>query len=327
MKKFGLLSLIALFELALTACTLLPSMPSTDRISQSKVEHPFFNIPPMNLKDYQERTWILLAESTNNNWFYDPYSLVEDDERVVKFDVFITQRSAPSSLDRFNASSIGPFSQKIDCFGNYQWSETFYADKMPAQETFINSHNPNLEYGWIKIKPKSAMAYIRTRICGRKFLDDKNINYFLFQEGYMKDPPIKPFTDGVKGSLGAGELMLPETAKASQSTALENPPNLPVQNPSKFYEVVNNAFTVVDTTKDIREMRVASYVLDKEFPRISDYVYRASCQAKTYSFSMEGKFAPLQDLTESPESLVNVAFNRICGEHGNYMKLASPKGK
>jgi hypothetical protein len=316
----GLLSAILL-----AGCTLSPVLPSTERIAGSKVENPFFNIPPMNLKDYKDRHWILLAESSENNWFYDPYSLIEDEEGIVTFDTFFAPRKTPPGLNRFNASITGPFLQKIDCFSNYQWSEIFYADKMPAQETFVNTRNPKLEYGWIKIKPKSAMAYVRTRVCGRKFLDDKNVNYFLFQEGQLKVVKVK--LPEKKTPPTPGELMVAEFTKPSQSEETQTSASSSAQSVPVFYEVINNTVTVIDPKKDIREMRVSSYELNKEFPKLADYVFRADCQNKTYSFSVQGKSSPVQELTDSHESLPNVAFNRACGDHGDYMKSSSSKGR
>jgi hypothetical protein len=136
----------------MTACTFLPSAPPVDKITAAPVEHPFFNIPPMNLEDYQSRTWILLAESSSRAWFYDPYSLIQDKDEIVSYDAFFVPRSDKDNLQQFNATMVGPYRQKIDCFSNHQWSETFYADKMPNQETYKNPQKPNLEYGWIKIK-------------------------------------------------------------------------------------------------------------------------------------------------------------------------------
>jgi len=314
----GLLS-----SILLAGCTFSPLLPSTEKIANSKVENPFFNIPPMNLKDYKDRHWILLAESTENNWFYDPYSLNEDEEGIVTFDAFFTPRKIPLGLNRFNATITGPFLQKIDCFSNHQWSEIFYADKMPAQETFVNSKNPKLEYGWIKIKPKTAMAYVRARVCGRKFLDDKNVNYFLFQEGQMKVVKVKP--PEKKTPPTPGELMVAEFTKLNQPEETKTSASSSAQSFPLFYEVINNTVTVIDPKKDIREMRISSYELNKEFPKLADYIFRADCQNKTYSFSVQGKFSPLQELTDSPESLPNVAFNRVCGDHGDYMKSSSSK--
>jgi hypothetical protein len=315
-------------SILLVGCTFLPVLPSTERIANSKVENPAFYIPPMNFKDYKDRNWILLAESKENSWFYDPYSLSEDGEDIVSFDAYISPRPMPAGLDRFNASINGPYRQKIDCFSNYQWSETFYADKMPAQETFVNPRNPKLEYGWIKIKPKSAMAYIRTRVCGRKFIDNANVNYFLYQEGLMKAYKSKQAEGIVKKlPLTPSEEMIAQYTKVvpikdSQDDTSSTNLTLPI-----FYEVINNKLTIVDLKKNIREMRVSSYVLDKEFPKLVDYVFRANCESKTYSFTPLGKPLVNQELSGDHESLANVAFDRVCGDHGVYMKLSTSGGR
>jgi hypothetical protein len=167
------------------------------------------------------------------------------------------------------------------------------------------------------------MAYVRTRVCGRKFLDDKNVNYFLFQEGQMKVVKVKP--PEKKTPPTPGELMAAEFTKLNQPEEIQTSVSSSAQSFPVFYEVINNTVTVIDPKKDIREMRVSSYELNKEFPKLADYVFRADCQNKTYSFSVQGKFSPLQDLTDSPESLPNVAFNRVCGDHGDYMKSSSSK--
>jgi hypothetical protein len=196
---------------------------------------------------------------------------------------------------------------------------------MPAQETFVNSRNPKLEYGWIKIKPKTAMAYVRTRVCGRKFLDDKNVNYFLFQEGQMKVVTVK--LPEKKAAPTPGELMIAEFTKLNQPEENQTSASSSAQSFPVFYEVINNTVTVIDPKKDIREMRISSYELNKEFPKLADYVFRADCQKKTYSFFVPSKSSPFQELTDSPESLPNVAFNRVCGDHGDYMKSSSSKGR
>ncbi|WP_353202724.1 hypothetical protein, partial [Polynucleobacter sp.] len=61
---------ILLLILSITSgCTFLPTMPNVEKITSPKIENPFFTIPPENLKDFQARSWILLAESSTRNWF------------------------------------------------------------------------------------------------------------------------------------------------------------------------------------------------------------------------------------------------------------------
>jgi hypothetical protein len=121
--------------------------------------------------------------------------------------------------------------------------------------------------------------------------------------------------------------MVAQFTRPSQADEIVSSSNAPKQNYPVFYEVINNAVTVIDPKKDIREMQISSYELNKEFPKLADYVFRADCQAKTYSFAVQGKPSPMQELTDSPESLPSVAFNRLCGDHGDYMKSSSSKGR
>jgi hypothetical protein len=309
---------IALFVFSLlTACTFLPQAPPVDKITSAPVENPFFSIPPMNLADYQSRTWILLAESSSKAWFYDPYSLTQDKDEIVSYDAFFVPRSDKDNLQQFNATMVGPYRQKIDCFSNHQWSEIFYADKMPNQETYKNPQKPNLEYGWIKIKPSTALAYVRARICGRKFIDDKSINYFLYQEGTLRYIPpklIDPSDPLVKGVVKTIEPKEEPLASNADVTV-----NIPV-----FYDVIDNEIKLIDSKKDIRSMRISSYLLDKNLTKKSDYLFIANCQAKTYSFVLEGKSPQIQELEASKQSLASVAFDRACGNHGDYMALFIP---
>ena len=281
-----------------SGCTFLPTMPNVEKITSPKIEDPFFTIPPENLKEYQARSWILLAESSTRNWFYDPYTLSEDEDGIITFDAFIAPR-AKSRLDRFNPTIIGPYRQKIDCFGNHQWSEIFYAQNIPPAVLMGQANDPTREYGWIKIRPKTAMAYIHSKICGRKFIDDQNVNYFLYQDGLVKDQKEKSSDPIVQAS-----------------DAL-NPPN---PNFPTFFEVINNEVLVVDNKKDIREIKIASYILDKDFPKKGDFIFTANCQSNTYSVQAPGKNNVINGTIEGKETLSAVAFNRACGDHGAYMK-------
>ena len=287
--------------LLVSGCTFLPQPPDIQKITSPKVENPFFTIPPENLKDYQDRSWILLAESSTKNWFYDPYTLKEDEDGVIGFDAFIAPREK-NPLDRFNATIVGPYRQKIDCLGNHQWSEIFYAQNLPPSLTISQANDPNKEYGWIKIRPKTAMAYIRSKICGRKFIDERNVNYFLYQDGLVKTIKEKSADPIVQAS-----------------DAL-NPPN---SNFPTFFEVINNEVLVVDAKKDIREIKIASYVLEIDFPKKGDFTFTANCQSNTYSLQAQDKGAIIRGTIEGKETLSAVAFNRTCGDHGSYMKMVS----
>jgi hypothetical protein len=312
MRRF--LGLFVLLSALLTSCSFGPQRTDFNKLASAKVENPFFSIPPENLKDYQNGTWILLAESKTKNWFYDPYSLVEDSDGIVSFNTFVTERAYQDQLQPFNAVSVGPYLQKIDCFGNYQWSEIFYAENMPKQETYVNPLKPNQEWGWIKIKPKTSMAYMRARICGRKFIDDQNVNYFLFQQGrmpYVKDQAEAAKTLATKVQTVKDESSLIEVPERSG-------PNTPI-----FYEVVNNEVKVIDAKKDIRQLKLASYNMDKEFSKRGDFIFQAYCQSKTYSLAENGQRAKVESLSDSKDDMPNVTFNRACGDHGAYMQNGS----
>jgi hypothetical protein len=281
-----------------SGCTFLPTMPNVDKITGPKVENPFFTIPPENLKYFQARSWILLAESSTRNWFYDPYTLSEDGDGIITFDAYIAPREK-SRLDRFNPTIVGPYRQKIDCFGNHQLSEIFYAQNIPPAVLMSQANDPTREYGWIKIRPKTAMAYIHNKICGRKFIDDQNVNYFLYQDGLVKDQKEK------------------STDPIIQASDALNPPN---PNFPTFFEVINNEVLLVDSKKDIRQIKIASYVLDKDFPKKGDFIFTANCQSNTYSVQAPGKNNVMSGTIEGKETLSAVAFNRACGDHGAYMK-------
>ena len=324
MRRF--LGLFLLLSALLTGCSFFgPKGTDFNKLASAKVENPFFSIPPQNLEDYQKGIWILLAESKTKNWFYDPYSLVEDADGVVSFNTFVTERVYQDQLQPFNATSIGPYLQKIDCFGNYQWSQIFYAEQMPKQESYVNPLKPNQEWGWIKIKPKTSMAYIRARVCGRKFIDDQNVNYFLFQQGrmpYAKGRDESPKTPVTKDSTEAWIAQFQVQNAKDETNVIEAPeksgPNTPI-----FYEVVNNEVKVIDAKKDIRQLKIASYNMDKDFSKRSDFIFQANCQNKTYSFVGNGQATKVESLSDLKKDMPNVAFNRACGEHGAYMQNGS----
>jgi hypothetical protein len=298
MKKLLLLVVVLMM-----GCTLGPKVRNYQAIVEEPVESPFFFIPPLNLADYKDRTWILLAESANKNWFYDPYTLSEDEDGVITFDSFSVPREK-NTLAQFNATMIGPYRQRIDCFGNNQWSETFYTEKIIQKNPLVGQSKPINGSGWLKIAPRTAMAYMRTRLCGRKFIDDQNVNYFLYQDGLM---PLAKVATVVKD----------QSNKASQGKIDEA-----VKAPS-FYDVVNNQVRIIDAKNNIREMKIASYALDRDLSKKQDYVFTADCQNATYSFSeQKSGVAPKQAIGDK-DSFSAVALNRACGDHGAYIKLVN----
>lgn len=272
---------------------------------QYPVESPFFYIPPLNQKDYEDRTWVLLAESKTKIWFYDPYSLSEDEGGVISYDAYIAPREK-NELATYNSTMVGPYLQKIDCFSNYQWSETFYTKNIISAAPLVGESKPVNGYGWLKITPRTAMAYIRSRICGRKFIDSQDVNYFLYQDGVLPAP------------IAQREPVEVLDAKKKQS-----PIDALVTTPPIFYEVVNNEVSILDSKKEIRQMKLSAHFLDKDLSKQSDYIFTANCSQNSYSMTSQGQTAKPNSAIGAKDSLGAVAFNRACGNHGAYMKLVN----
>ena len=97
--------LLILLAVTLIGCTSGPMRQDYQKAMNEEVESPFFYIPPLNQKDYEDRTWILLAESRSKIWFYDPYTLSEDEEGVITFDAFFSPREK-NTLAPYNLSLI-----------------------------------------------------------------------------------------------------------------------------------------------------------------------------------------------------------------------------
>lgn len=277
-------------------CAMGPARQDYQSFLDEKVQSPFFYVPALNQKDFTERTWILLAESKSKVWFYDPYTLTQNEDDIITFDAYFSPREN-NDLAPFNATIVGPYRQKIDCFSSNQWSETLYAEKVPLKAPIVGDAKPANGSGWVKIAPRTAMAYVRTRLCGRKFLDDKNINYFLFQEGVMTLQQTQ------KGAIR-------ETSGKDQ-----------VNKAPIFYEVVNNEVQILDPKKDVRQIRVNSYVLENDFPKRADYVFTANCQSNSYNLVAQGSSEKASGPIGTKDSLSAIAFDRACGNHGSYMKV------
>ena len=304
--------LLILLIISLVGCTSGPMRQDYQKAMNEEVESPFFYIPPLNQKDYEDRTWILLAESRSKIWFYDPYTLSEDEEGVITFDAFFSPREK-NTLAPYNATMVGPYRQKMDCFANYQWSETLYTQNIVAKAPLVGETKPVNGSGWVKIAPRTAMAYMRSRLCGRKFIDDQNINYFLYQDSPMmmsstqKEAPID--------SAVSGEKQLVAVTKVDNEKSSD-------QKTPIFYEVINNEVTVLDSKKDTRQLRISSYLMNKDFPKLADYVFTANCQGNSYVITPQLGTEKSGSIG-AKDSLVAVAFNRACGDHGTYMKLSS----
>jgi hypothetical protein len=309
--------LIFLIISIIVGCSSGPLRQNYQAMMDEEVESPFFYMPPLNQKDYSERTWILLAESKSKVWFYDPYSLSEDEDGVLTYDAFIAPRER-NNLATYNATMVGPYRQKLDCFGNNQWPETLYTQNIVSKAPLIGDTKPVNGSGWVKIVPKTAMAYVRSRLCGRKFIDDKNVNYFLYQEGAL--PLLIPQKAPVEVFDEKENKQLVLTKQDPVAEALNTSPPI-------FYEVINNEVTIIDSKKDIRRMKLSSYVLSKDFTKQADYFFTASCEDNSYVLSIQGQGNKSGGALEVKDSLAAVAFNRACGNHGSYMKLASKGGK
>lgn len=308
MKK--ILILAVLFAVG---CTSGPKRKDYQSFLNEEIDSPFFYVPALNQKDFADRTWILLAESKSKVWFYDPYTLTEDQDGVINFDAFFSPREK-NSLAPFNATIVGPYHQKIDCFGNNQWSETLYTKNMVAKAPLVGETKPVNGSGWVKIAPRTAMAYVRTRLCGRKFIDDQNVNYFLYQEGALPAPiaqkaPVEIFDEKLNK-----QIALPKE-EVVLNTADTKPP--------VFYDVINNEVNVIDAKKNVRQMRLSSYVLGKDLAKQADYIFTANCQENSYALATQGQSAKSVGAIGARDSMSAVAFNRACGNHGVYMKVSN----
>jgi len=332
MKK--LLLLIVVF---IVGCNTGPKRQDYQAFMSEETESPFFYLPPLNQKDFASRTWILLAESKAKLWYYDPYTLSEDENGIVIFDIFFSPREQ-NQLAPYNATIVGPYRQKIDCFGNYQRSETLFTQNAVSKAPLVGDVKSPNGTGWVKIKPRTAMAYVRTRICGRKFIDDANVNYFLFQLEPMsliqaKKEVIRDAAQYEKEK----QLELEQTQKNSlvkTQTPSAPPPSIgtevPAKNPPVFYEVINNAVDIIDAKKDVRHMRLSSYLMENDFPKQADYLFTANCQSNTYSMTAQGAGKKSSGEIGAKDSLPAIAFNRACADHGLYMKINStnsPNGR
>jgi hypothetical protein len=342
MKKLFILVLLGAL---LAGCSNTPRRQDYQAFMDEEVESPFFKVPALNQKDFADRTWILLAESKTKLWFYDPYTLTEDEEGVVAFDAFFSPREQ-NNLQLFNATIVGPYRQKIDCFGNHQWSETLYTKNLVPKDPNAVDIKPVNGSGWVKIKGRTAIAYVRNRVCGRKFIDDQNINYFLFQTNpislvqarkevirdtaqYQKEMQLAKEAE----KRAKSQKDMPGQKSAVSTIPAESPPPPLLEVPSEktpvFYEVVNNEIAVIDVKNDVRQMKLSSYSMEKNFPKQADYLFTANCQSNTYSLLVQGAgeksggVGVTKENIGAKDSFGAVAFNRACGKHGAYMKVTN----
>ncbi len=328
-------TLLILLVLCVVGCSTGPRRQDYQTIINEKVDSPFFYVPALNQKDFDGRPWILLAESKNKLWFYDPYTISEDQEGIISFDMLFAPREQ-NNLQLFNATVVGPFRQKIDCFGNYQWSETLYTKNIVPKTPDLVGVKPVNGSGWVKIKSRTAMAYVRTRVCGRKFIDDQNINYFLYQSQPVS--LIQARKEVIRDAAQYQKEMQLEEERAkalkdskAQKSVAKSIPTEPLPPPPievlaektpVFYEVINNEVTVIDAKNDVRQMKISSYLMEKDFPKQADYLFTANCQNDTYNLVSQGAEKSTGAIG-TKDSLTAVAFNRACANHGSYMKITT----
>jgi hypothetical protein len=223
------------------------------------------------------------------------------------------KRSAPSEISEENKSnnanneivslfepnSVGPYLQKIDCLTNTYMEESLIDGRCESVEVSNNSQSisklDTVEC-WRNIKSRTAMAFIKTRVCGRRFVMENTSNFYLYQTGKL---------------LPANKHSIKSQANGNIETPVV---------PAKFYEVINNEYVVTDVKNDVREMRVASYLLDKKGSHDAEYLYQANCRAGTDVLIKLGQVKPAMKPIGDATSLSGVAFNRICSNHGTYMK-------
>ena len=303
-------SLFFVLSVGIVGCTTIVKPPP------AKVIEPY-----RDLNSYLHGNWIILAESLNIDWFYDPESLTMDEDNTISYWSYWAPNQRKRSIDLesakkasatkdeldtvsipkdddglFDREAIGPYLQKVNCFTNTQLSESLInqsCDLGPNPQAGMMA--PGASECWHFIKPQTAMAYIKTRMCGRKFVMDQSINYFLYQTGRL------PSSD-------KENVNQPPDSKHDDRQTL-----------AKSFEVINNEYIVVDAKNNIREMRIAAYVLDKRGDHNSDYTYRANCNDSTDVLIRNGQQSIGMRKIGEPSSLSGVAFNRICGDHGGYM--------
>jgi hypothetical protein len=261
---------------------------------------------------YAQGKWSFLAESISKLWYYDSSSLTKNPEGVVSFESYSISASKlvgndknlqnipVDKMDGMNPQIYGPYIQKIDCLFHYHSSQSMIdgsCDLSEAPPEVRNSGMKDQMDCWRKIKPKTAIAFIENRVCGRKLPMETIRNYFLFQ-----DDPL------ISGGVQSNPVLLKDS-------------NLHADGSSKFYDVVNNEYILIDAKRNIRQMRVTSYILDKNLSSDGDYLYQASCSEKVDRLAKIGQGVAAMKPIGNSISFSGVAFNRICANHNQYMQL------
>jgi len=303
MKLFKTSPLLLTFIALIAGCTAVPVAQKPKIIETYQDMNSFF-----------QGKWVLLAQSSTRDWFYDPRTLSENEEGVVQFTSYwnyrdnakSAQRAAENSLqvtsnqevDRPIEKSIyGPYLQKIDCSTHAHMTESLIDGRCDLSDDPQNSQNSLIRPGaiecWRNTKRKVAITFIENRVCGRKFPMERTKNYFLFQQ------------DDLQSTINA--------SNDSAESAGEN-------HKTNFYEVINNEYVLVDAKKNIRQMRVSKYRLDKNLSLSKEYLYQANCTEKTDNLALpENGFSNMRPVGIAT-SFSGVAFNRLCADHGRYMR-------
>lgn len=254
--------------------------------------------------------WTLLIQSSTKIWYWDVDTLFEDNSGVISFWSYWTQVLSSGDLNEnslFESKSYGPYIQKIDLTTFSHSSESIVdgrCDLSDASEDVQNNDRSDSIECWRKIKPKTAIAFMMTRVCGRRFTLETQKNYFLFQSDNAT-----PSSNGFIGERSSKNILI----EPSQGV--------------KFFEVVDNQYLLIDPKKNIREMRIASFYLDKSLSQGEEYVYRASCEEEINSLTLAGKPSVKMEKIGEYNSLSRVAFNRFCSDHGKYVSLVKVYSK
>jgi hypothetical protein len=319
-------------SLILGVLTLLLGCTSTPITTTQK------KIPFADPKTYEQGNWILLAQSDSKDWYYDPATLSEGDDGVVNFWSYwrpqevlpdnardsknqtiasispssdapsakkVNQAQENENGTQFDPKVYGPYLQKIDCLSHFHAAQSLIDGSCDLSEAPADAKNGAVTDSmdcWRKVKPKTAIAFLENRVCGRKFPMEVIRNYFLYQSapGQINASQELP--------IGAIDQQAAPKHKKTQSDLA-----------AMFYEVINNEYIVIDDKKNIREMRVSSVFLDKNLTPDANFIYRANCTDKTDSLSVPTKAAMVMRPIGASTSLSGVAFNRLCANHGSYM--------
>ena len=194
---------------------------------------------------------------------------------------------------------------------------------------------------WKDIKGSTAMHWIKVRLCGRSIFGNVTRYYFLYQDPPPINPPFKP---QLKIATSAGVIwplkLSPFLEFSSLEKSVKLEPTLPtsiVFNP--LYKRINLGLPpppppvvfdilykqlVIDPKNGNKEMRLISYKLDKLLSDEILWSYRADCQNKQYQLNNAGdKVSSEWQNIGNPLSFSGVAFNRACGNHGDYMNTVN----